>query len=185
MTVKVTETRLPGVLRVEAPQFEDERGFFMETYSRRAWEAAGFPAVVFVQDNLSLSAEGTLRGLHYQLAPHGMGKLVRAVQGSVFDVAVDLRMGSPAFGRWYGERLSRENGVALWIPAGFAHGFLALEEDSAVYYKCDGHYTPKAERTLYYADPEIGIRWPFLPDQISEKDAAAPILMDAAYNFTF
>lgn len=183
MEVNIAQTRLPGVLTVTSSCFRDHRGFFMETYSSREFETAGFPATVFVQDNLSLSAKGTLRGLHYQLEPHAMGKLVRVVRGAVFDVAVDLRANSPTFGQWVGETLTGDNGKALWVPGGFAHGFLALEDQSLVYYKCDALYAPASERSLHHADPEVGIAWPEPIAVISSKDAAAPGLSNAEYNF--
>lgn len=163
--------------------FGDDRGFFMETYSSRNMEAAGFPPTTFVQDNLSKSGAGTLRGLHYQINPSPMGKFVRCVQGSLFDVAVDLRKDSPTFGQWVGETLSQENGKALWVPGGFAHGFLTLEENTLAYYKCDGLYAPNEERSVNYADPEIGIEWPGEVKSISDKDEVAPLLKDADYNF--
>ncbi len=184
MPVTFSKTEIDGVLTVEVGVFRDERGFFTETYSREVWEGQGFTEV-FVQDNLSLSAKGTLRGMHYQLAPYSMGKLVRAVTGSVFDVAVDLRRGSPTFGKWVGRTLSGENGLALWIPAGFAHGFIALEDETLVYYKCTAAHAPEAERSLSYNDPQVGIEWPLEPTIVSEKDAHAPPLQQAEYNFVY
>jgi len=184
MPVKFRETPIPGVLLVETGYFFDERGFFSEQYSETVWCEAGFTER-FVQDNLSLSARGTLRGLHYQIEPHGMGKLVRAVTGSVFDVGVDLRQGSPTFGRWFGHVLNSENRLALWFPSGFAHGFVALEDSSLVYYKCTHIHTPEAERSLLYDDPDVGIEWPIGPTIISKKDAEAPRLADADYNFIY
>ncbi|HEO70526.1 MAG TPA: dTDP-4-dehydrorhamnose 3,5-epimerase, partial [Candidatus Hydrogenedentes bacterium] len=136
-------------------------------------------------DNLSLSAKGTLRGMHYQIEPHAMGKLVRAITGAVFDVAVDLRRGSPTFGKWVGRMLSEGNPAAMWVPPGFAHGFVALEDHTLVYYKCTRLYAPQAERSLSYADPEVGIEWPMQPTVISPKDAEAPLLREADYNFTY
>ncbi len=182
--VKFIETELPGVLEVEVPRYGDDRGFFSEVHSQKNWEAAGFTGT-FVQDNLSQSDRGTLRGMHYQLDPHGMGKLVRVLSGSVFDVAVDLRIGSPTFGRWVGSTLSAENHLALWVPAGFAHGFLALEDKSLVYYKCTGHYAPESERVVSFNDPEIGIEWPFEPTIIGPRDVDAPMLKEADHNFVF
>lgn len=184
MPVKITETEIPGVLVVETGCFSDERGFFSEVYSDAVWTEAGFHER-FVQDNLSLSAKGTLRGMHYQLEPHGMGKLVRAITGSIFDVGVDLRKGSPTFGRWVGRTLSAENRLALWFPAGFAHGFLALEDDTLVYYKCNAHHNAEAERAVSYKDPQLGVEWPFEPTIISKKDAGAPPLEHAEHNFHF
>ena len=184
MPVKFRETPIPGVLLVETGCVFDERGFFSELYSETIWRDTGFTER-FVQDNLSLSAKGTLRGLHYQIDPHGMGKLVRTVAGSVFDAGVDLRRGSPTFGRWFGHVLSGENRLALWFPSGFAHGFVALEDHSLVCYKCTDIHTPEAERSLLYNDPAIGIEWPIEPTRISKKDAEAPQLANADYNFTY
>ncbi len=179
MSVLFTPTEIPAVMLVESSVYADERGFFTETHNVKTWAEEGFHET-FVQDNLSLSAKGTLRGMHYQIAPHGMGKLVRAVRGSVFDVAVDLRKNAPTFGKWVGRTLSEENGAALWVPVGFAHGFLALEDDSLVYYKCTGVHTPAAERSLVYSDAAVGIAWPFAPTRVTQKDMAAPLLKDAA-----
>ncbi len=184
MPVQVTETELPGVLLIEAPIFRDERGFFMETFSEATWPEAGLDET-FVQDNMSLSSKGTLRGLHFQKAPHGMGKLIRAATGSVYDVAVDLRRGSPTFGQWTGHTLSQDNGLAMWVPPGFAHGFLSLEDESLVYYKCTALYAPESERSVNYADPAIGVEWPFPPTLVSQKDIDAPNLDRADFNFTF
>lgn len=183
VSAKLVATEIPDVLVVETPVFSDNRGFLLEAYSERAWKEAGVHEK-FVQDNLSLSAKGTLRGMHYQINPHGMGKLVRVISGSIFDVAVDLREGSPTFGKWVGRTLSDENRLALWLPVGFAHGFVALEDDTYVWYKCTELYTPEAERSLSHADPEVGIEWPVKPTLISDKDAAAPSLREAEYNFT-
>jgi dTDP-4-dehydrorhamnose 3,5-epimerase len=148
------------------------------------WRKAGFEAE-FVQDNLSRSCCGTLRGMHYQLEPHGMGKLVRCVRGAVFDVAVDLREGSPTYAKWVGRELSEGNHLSLWVPVGFAHGFVALEDDSLVHYKCTEIHTPAAERALSYKDPTVGIEWPLAPTVVSPKDEAAPLLGDAEANFRF
>jgi len=184
MPVKLIETDLPGVLLVETGCAADERGFFAETWSRQVWRDAGF-GYEFVQDNLSLSERGVLRGMHYQLEPHPLGKLVRAVTGAIFDVGVDLRKGSPTFGKWAGYELSADNNLALWLPPGFAHGFLALQDDTRVFYKCTHIHTPEAERTLHYADPQVNVQWPIEPAIVSEKDAAAPMLESAEYNFVF
>jgi dTDP-4-dehydrorhamnose 3,5-epimerase len=182
MSVEFKKTEIPDVLEIETGRFDDDRGFFTETYALPTWSAGGFDEV-FVQDNLSRSKKGTLRGMHYQLSTHGMGKLVRAVQGSVFDVAVDLRRGSPTFGKWVGRTLSGEDSKALWVPVGFAHGFVALEDDSYVWYKCTGAHAPEAERSLRYSDPTVGVEWPIEPTVISQKDAEAPLLADADYDF--
>lgn len=182
--VTIHETDLPGVLIVECRRIDDDRGYFTECYSRKTWGDQSFSAD-FVQDNLSMSRKGTIRGLHYQIEPHPMGKLVRALSGSIFDVAVDLRKGSPTFGKWVGRELSRENNLAMWVPKGFAHGFLALEDESLVHYKCTEIHTPEAERAIAYNDPEIGIAWPAEPALVSPKDQAAPALREAEYNFAY
>lgn len=184
MPAKFIETDLHGVLVVDSPVFRDDRGFFTEAYSARAWKEAGLD-VSFVQDNLSCSSKGVVRGMHYQIEPDGMGKLVRVVQGAAFDVAVDIRTGSPTFGKWVGMTLSAENSLCLWIPAGFAHGFMALEDNTLMYYKSTALYAPKSERAILFDDPAIGIEWPTAPSSVSPKDADAPPLADAEYNFTF
>lgn len=184
MPVTITPTEIASVLFVVSPLFRDNRGYFTEIHSKPNYEAAGFHET-FVQDNLSLSATGTIRGMHYQIEPHGMGKFVRPVSGSIFDAAVDLRKGSPTFGKWVGRTLRAEHGEALWVPVGFAHGFLALEPDTLVLYKCTSSWRPEAERALHYADLEVGIEWPFDPTVVSDKDAIAPPLRDAEYNFSY
>lgn len=184
MPVSVEEGGLNGLLLVRTGLFRDERGFFAETYSRNMFRAAGFEAE-FVQDNLSESCLGTLRGMHYQIHPGAMGKLVRCVRGAVFDVAVDLRRGSPTFGHWRGHTLSEANGLSLWIPEGFAHGFVSLEDHTLVHYKCSAHHAPECERSLSYKCPKIGIEWPMTPKVVSKKDAAAPGLEAAEYNFDY
>ena len=183
MPIKVKETELPGVLELEAAIVRDNRGYFSELYSEVEFRKAGL-TLEFRQDNISLSARGTLRGMHYQIEPHSMGKLVRALQGSIFDVAVDLRQGSPTFGKWVGRELSAANGRALWVPVGFAHGFLALEE-TLVLYKCTGVHAPEAERALSFRDPAIAISWPIEPTRISPKDLDAPLLGQAEHNFVY
>ena len=184
MPLEITETEMPGVLEVRVKVFEDARGYFTETFNHDTWTEKGF-APEWKQDNLSKSAKGTLRGMHYQNHPAPMGKLVRAVKGRVFDVAVDLREGSPNFGKWIGRELSEDNHLWLWVPVGFAHGFVALEDDTLVYYKCTGTHTPDAERALNYKDPDVGIEWPIAPTIVTDKDADAPMLGDADYNFKF
>lgn len=184
MTITIKETELPEVLEIESPIFEDDRGYFTEIYNEQRWREAGFDRS-FVQDNLSFSSLGTLRGLHYQLNPDAQGKLVRTIRGSVFDVAVDIREDSPTFGQWIGRTLTEKNGIALWIPVGFAHGFIALENDTQVLYKCTHIYTPEAERSLAYNDPQIDIEWPIEPVGLKEQDAQAPTLDTAQRNFTY
>ncbi len=168
--MKVTPSVLPEVLVIEPRVFGDARGFFLESYNQRIFrEATGIDAN-FVQDNHSRSARNVLRGLHYQVR-QPQGKLVRAVAGEVFDIAVDLRKSSPRFGRWAGIHLSAENKCILWIPAGFAHGFLALSEGAEVLYKATDYYAPEHERSVLWNDPDIGIEWPLAGEPvISEKD---------------
>jgi dTDP-4-dehydrorhamnose 3,5-epimerase len=175
--MRFTTTELPGVLLIEPDVFRDARGFFLETFHARKYAEGGIPGP-FVQDNLSYSGRGTLRGLHSQrLRPQG--KLVRAVDGEMFDVAVDIRRGSPTFRRWTGALLSGENFHQLWIPPGFAHGFCVLSERVHVEYKCTDFYDPEDELKIAWDDPEIGIRWPVVEPVLSPKDKAAPRLRDA------
>jgi dTDP-4-dehydrorhamnose 3,5-epimerase len=168
-------------LLVLTPKFHrDERGFFTESYNRRAFDEAAGSKVEFVQDNHSRSTRGVLRGLHYQLPPSAQGKLVRVVAGEIFDVAVDMRRTSPSFGRWFGLVLSAEKGNQLWIPAGFAHGFLTLSETADVLYKASDYYDPACERSVAWNDPDIAIAWDLAAEPIvSGKDAAAPPLAAA------
>jgi dTDP-4-dehydrorhamnose 3,5-epimerase len=176
--VNIVETAIPGPLIIEPRVFGDPRGFFMET-----WNAAGFAAagldLAFVQDNHSRSQKGVLRGLHFQ-NPGPQGKLVRVTRGAVFDVAVDLRESSPTFGQWFGVELSAANNRMFWVPEGFAHGFLTLEDDTDFLYKCTAPYAPQSEFTLAWNDPAVGIEWPVtgLDPIISEKDAAGLALAD-------
>lgn len=179
--MNVRPTSIPDVLVVEPKVFGDDRGFFFESFNRRALEAAIGRSLDFVQDNHSLSRRGVLRGLHYQL-PRPQGKLVRVVRGEVFDVAVDLRRGSPTFGRWTGERLSAENKRQLWIPEGFAHGFLVLSEEAEFLYKTTDYWHPEHERCVRWDDPALGITWPPLDGLapiVSPKDAAGTSLAGA------
>jgi dTDP-4-dehydrorhamnose 3,5-epimerase len=178
--MNIRPTALPGVLLIEPQVFGDDRGFFMETWNRERFAAAGLGAD-FVQDNYSFSRRGTLRGLHYQVR-HTQGKLVRITSGEVFDVAVDVRRSSPTFGRWTGARLSAQNRLGLWIPPGFAHGFLVLSETAGFSYKCTDYYDADAERAIRWDDPEIGIAWPLEPGVelvISARDKAARSLREA------
>jgi dTDP-4-dehydrorhamnose 3,5-epimerase len=169
--VKAIPTALPGVLIIEPDVHRDARGFFLETYHQRKYQEIGLPGPL-VQDNHSHSVRGTLRGLHAQIE-RPQGKLVRAVQGEMFDVAVDIRRGSPTFGRWVGVVLSADNFRQLWIPPGFAHGFCVLSEQVDVEYKCSDFYNPGDELTVLWSDPEIGIEWPIREPILSAKDAAA------------
>lgn len=184
MPVKIHETDFPGVLIIQTACFNDERGFFSETYSEKIWRDAGF-SEHFVQDNLSKSAKGTMRGLHYQLEPNGMGKLVRAVTGAVYDVGVDLRVGSPTFGKHFATTLQAGDNRWLWLPSGFAHGFVALENDTLVYYKCNSMHCPEAERAIRYSDPALAVAWPLTPSIVSGKDAVASLFEQAEHNFVF
>lgn len=161
-------TELPGVILVEPDVFTDVRGLFLETYHREKYADGGIPDP-FVQDNLSRSIQGTLRGLHYQLQ-EPQGKLVMVVEGAIFDVAADIRRGSPTFGRWLGIELSAQNKRQLYIPPGFAHGFCVLSEAAAVTYKCTRFYEPKDERGIVWDDPSLGIRWPVAEPLLSAKD---------------
>lgn len=174
--MKVTPTRIPEVLVVEPRRFGDARGYFYESFSAARYAGAGI-AGPFVQDNVSWSERGVLRGLHIQ-HPHAQGKLVGVLQGEVFDVAVDARVGSPTFGEWVGERLSSENGRQLWVPPGFAHGFVVTSAHALFAYKCTDYYRPEAERSILWNDPDIGIAWPGGAVQLSEKDRGAPALAD-------
>ncbi len=178
--MRFTPTEIPDVVLVEPVVHGDARGFFMETWHAARFAAAGIDAR-FVQDNHSRSVQGTLRGLHYQLC-HPQGKLVRVVQGEVFDVAVDLRRGSPTFARWVGLRLSARNKRMLWIPAGFAHGFYVLSEEAEFVYKCTDYYAPECERCLRWDDPDLAIDWPLIEGAaplVSAKDAAGAWLGEA------
>jgi dTDP-4-dehydrorhamnose 3,5-epimerase len=174
-------TRLPDVVLIRPRVFGDARGFFMETYKRSAFAEAGFPD--FVQDNHSRSTRGVLRGLHYQADPHAQGKLVRATAGSIFDVAVDVRRHSPTLGAWVAARLSAENREMLYVPPGFAHGFLVTSDVADVQYKTTGEYHAPSERSIRYDDPAIGIEWPDIGVDpiVSDNDAAAPGFADAEF----
>ena len=180
--MKVTRTAVPEVLLLEPRVFGDERGLFMESFNQRAMNDAIGREVSFVQDNHSRSVRGVLRGLHYQLPPHAQGKLVRVVSGAVFDVAVDMRRSSPTFGRWTGEELSAANHRQMWIPPGFAHGFLVLSDSADFLYKTTDYYAPQAEGSLRWDDPTIGVQWPGFGGavQLSAKDADAPAFASAA-----
>jgi dTDP-4-dehydrorhamnose 3,5-epimerase len=169
--MNIIETNLPGVLIIEPRVFGDERGFFMENWNRKRYEEAGLPDR-FVQDNLSYSARGVLRGLHFQ-NPQPQGKLVSVLQGAVFDVAVDIRIGSPTFGEWTGVTLSAANKRQFYVPPDFAHGFLVTGEDALFFYKCTDYYAPSAEGIVLWNDPEIGIEWPTDAPTLSGRDSEA------------
>lgn len=177
--MNVSPTRLPDVKRIDPYIFRDSRGFFMETF-RHDWFCEHVAERVFVQENHSQSHQGVLRGLHYQ-TENTQGKLVRVVVGEVFDVAVDMRKGSPTFGKWAGEILSAENKRQLWVPEGFAHGFYVLSDEAEFVYKCTDYYNPKAEHSLIWNDPTVGIEWPLQGEpNLSPKDLAGKILAEAA-----
>lgn len=173
--MKVTPTAIPDVLVIEPDVFGDDRGFFFESFNQQKFESAIGRKVDFVQDNHSKSVKGVLRGLHYQLPPHAQGKLVRVVQGEVFDVAVDIRKSSPTFGKWVGEILSADNKKQLWIPEGFAHGFLTLSETAEFLYKTTDYYAPQSEASIIWNDSTLNILWPMKEYvQLSERDKKAP-----------
>ncbi len=178
--MQVIPTAIPDVLILEPKVFGDERGFFFESFNRKAFQEATGLDVDFVQDNHSKSAKHVLRGLHYQLPPKAQGKLVRVVQGEVFDVAVDLRKGSKTFGCWVGQILSAENKLQMWIPSGFAHGFLTLSDTAEFLYKTTDYYSPAHERAIRWDDPEIGIDWPLTAAEpiLAAKDATAPLFSE-------
>ena len=184
--MNVIETALAGVRILEPQVFGDARGWFMESWSKKKMEDAGI-LVDFVQDNHSFSAQkGTLRGLHYQLNPMAQAKLLRVSRGAIFDVAVDIRRGSPTYAKWVGVELTAENYRQLFIPRGFAHGFITLTDDVEVQYKADNFYAPTCDGNIRWDDPEIGVEWPLAPVVLSEKDAAAPLLAARTeLNFTY
>jgi dTDP-4-dehydrorhamnose 3,5-epimerase len=173
--VKVEAAGLGGLALVHPVVHEDERGSFRETWSSRRYRDAGFPA--FVQDNLVRSGRGVLRGLHFQY-PAEQAKLVAVIAGEIYDVAVDVRISSPTFGRWTGFRLSEHQGAALYVPAGFAHGYAVVSETAVVMYKCSDYYDPDSEGSVLWSDPALGISWPFGEPRLSAKDRQAPLLRD-------
>jgi dTDP-4-dehydrorhamnose 3,5-epimerase len=185
--MKLIPTDLPGVVLIEPAVFGDDRGWFMESFNAPRFDAELAkldlpPAPVFVQDNHSCSQAGVLRGLHYQLPPHAQGKLVRVVRGVAWDVAVDIRRGSPSFGRWVGAELSADNRRQMWVPPGFAHGFVALQDDTHFLYKTTDVYARDCERAIRWDDPAIGIAWPLpagMTPRLAPKDASASLLADA------
>ncbi len=175
---------IPAVILVKPKVFGDDRGFFMETYKRSDFVAQGIPDT-FVQDNYSHSSTGILRGLHYQLDPAAQGKLVGAIRGEIFDVAVDIRRGSPSFGQWVGAYLSDQNHHRLWVPAGFAHGFCVTRGPADVVYKVTSEYSAPHDRGILWSDPSIGIQWPLSDPQLSSKDQQHPTLDQAEISFVF
>ena len=182
--MKVTPLAIPDVILIEPKVFGDERGFFFESFNQQAFNCATGLDVYFVQDNHSKSARNVLRGLHYQLPPKAQGKLVRVVAGEVFDVAVDIRKGSRTFGQWVGEVLSAENKRQMWIPPGFAHGFVVLSETAEFLYKTTDYYAPECERGILWSDPELAIEWPLAGEPVlSAKDAMNKPLEQADFLF--
>jgi dTDP-4-dehydrorhamnose 3,5-epimerase len=176
MPIQVEETAIPDVKIIRATRFHDERGFFTETYKEAEYLEAGIPR--FVQDNMSESSKGVIRGLHWQASPHGQGKLVTCLTGSILDVAVDVRKDSVTYGRHVAIELNSIEQMALWVPEGFAHGFQALENNTRVHYKVTDYWSKESEKSLNFMDPEVGIRWPIEVSKVSEKDALAPSLKD-------
>ncbi|MBA2074279.1 dTDP-4-dehydrorhamnose 3,5-epimerase [Aeromonas veronii] len=174
--MRVVKTEIPDVLLFEPNVFGDERGFFFESFNHKKFEQAVGYSVTFVQDNHSKSSKGVLRGLHYQLSPHAQGKLVRCVAGEVFDVAVDIRVGAPTFGKWVGVHLSAENKKQLWIPEGFAHGFVTLSETAEFLYKTTEYYHPESEASIIWNDSTLNIKWPISDIKLSKKDQIAMTL---------
>lgn len=183
--MRVEKTKLDGLFIVHPQLFGDERGWFMESFNQQRFESVfeglNLPVPNFVQDNHSKSSRGVLRGLHYQLSPKAQGKLVRVVQGKVWDVAVDIRKGSPTFGQWVGEELSADNHKQLWIPPGFAHGFITLSDTAEFLYKTTDYYSPEHERAIRWDDSQLAIAWPLLAKdiQISAKDQQAVAFSEA------
>ena len=184
--MKIIETPIPGLLIIEPRVFADERGYFFESFNENKFAENGLVSK-YVQDNESKSHYGVIRGLHYQLAPHAQTKLIRVVRGTVYDVAVDLRQGSPTFGKWHGVIVSASNKRQFYIPKGFAHGFSVLSEYAIFSYKCDDFYSPQAERGICFDDPFLNIDWMLPKDLqvISGKDRVHPVLADAEINFKF
>jgi len=184
--MKFVKLEIPDVIVIEPDIFGDDRGFFFETYKKNEFAENGMTEN-FVQDNMSSSTKNVLRRLHYQLDPRAQGKLVRVVVGEVFDVAVDIRNGSPYFGKWVGQKLSAENGKSMYVPPGFAHGFCVLSDDAVFHYKCTDYYSRENERGLLWNDPEIGIEWPVLESEVilSDKDKNAVTLSKAEKNFEY
>jgi dTDP-4-dehydrorhamnose 3,5-epimerase len=178
--MNITRAAIPDVLLIEPKVFGDSRGFFFESFSQKIFAEAIGRHVDFVQDNHSKSQKGVLRGLHYQLPPYDQGKLVRVVSGSVFDVAVDIRKASPTFGKWVGYELSADNKLQLWIPPGFVHGFMALQDNCELLYKATNYYAPTHERCIVWNDPSIGVQWPLqVHPHLSDKDHNAPSIGQA------
>ena len=183
MSFEFIPLEIPEILLIKHPRFNDNRGFFCETFRQDVFEQHGISNLV--QDNHSRSTHGVLRGLHYQLNPAAQGKLVRCTQGRIFDVAVDIRIGSPTFAHWISMELSETDNYMLWIPIGFAHGFCALSEMADVVYRISDYYSPQHSRGILWNDPQIGITWPISNPELSEKDKKAPLLEDAEIDFSY
>ncbi len=184
MPFEFKRLEIPDVILIKPVVFEDERGYFMETYKFSEFKANGI-SLEFVQDNHSKSAKGVLRGLHYQLKPMEQGKLVRCIKGRIWDVAVDIRKGSPWYGKWVAVELSEENKFILWIPPGFAHGFVSLEDGTEVIYKVTKEYSPAHDRGIIWNDPTLNIKWPIKNPILSSKDSKQPSFLEAENNFIY
>ncbi len=184
--MQIIETGFPGLLVLEPDVFNDDRGYFFESYQQKRYEAAGIPAA-FIQDNESKSTKGVVRGLHFQKGEFAQAKLVRVVSGRVLDIAVDLRLGSPTFGKWYGVELSHENKKQFFLPRGFAHGFSVLSDVAVFCYKCDNYYNKESEGAINLFDPELDIDWQINKDDaiVSEKDKLAPLFSEAEIKFSY
>lgn len=178
-----SQLELPGLTLVEPKVFPDQRGFFLESYSLKSFREQGIPS--FVQDNHSRSQRGVVRGLHYQKEPYAQGKLVRVLQGEIYDVALDLRRNSPSFGKWLGVYLSSENFKMLYLPPGFAHGFCVTSESADVFYKVTADYAPSLEGGIRFDDPELAIPWPVKEPLLSPKDRDYPGFREADFDFSF
>ncbi|MGE5516890.1 MAG: dTDP-4-dehydrorhamnose 3,5-epimerase [Bacteroidota bacterium] len=183
MDFKFTPLAIPEVKLVEHEIFKDERGFFIETFRQENFSRAGLPT--FVQDNHSCSGANVVRGLHYQAEPMAVGKLVRCLRGRLFDAVVDIRKGSPTYGKYVSVELSEDDAKMLWVPPGFAHGILTLEDRTEIYYKVSNYYSPQHDRAIRWDDPAIGIQWPTRDVMVSAKDKAAPLLADVDNNFVY
>ena len=184
MPFEFKRLEIPDVILITPKVFGDDRGFFMETFKRSEFEKYGIN-LDFVQDNHSKSKKGVIRGLHYQLNPKAQGKLVRVTRGVLIDVVVDIRKGSPYYGKWLSVELTEENKQMLWVPPGFAHGICTLEDQTELLYKATGEYSPKDERGILWNDPDIGVEWPISDPELLERDARQPLLKDAENNFVY
>lgn len=183
MGYEFRELELPGLLLVEGKSFPDPRGYFMESFREDEFDARGLPR--FLQDNLSRSKKGVVRGMHYQTAAAAVAKLIRCVRGRVFDAVIDIRKGSPTYGTWTAVELSDEGNRMLFVPAGFAHGFMALSDEADVHYKVTGYWTPAVDRGIRWNDPAVGIKWPDLKPIIAAKDEIHPLLADVPPDYTW